>query len=91
MERIRFGLLDRLRMWLIATRFSCGLLRAGALRGDRLLPVGVHALVRVQVRAVGGQVRHLDLGPVLGQLWDLSALAPNLAPRRAGRGSPTPP
>ena len=33
MERIRFGLLERLRMWLIVARFSCCLLRAGALRG----------------------------------------------------------
>src|SRR5215213_11993986 len=30
--------------------------------GDRLLEVGVHALVRVQFRAVRGQVGHLDLG-----------------------------
>src|SRR5215217_2846523 len=35
--------------------------------GDRLLEVGVHALVRVQFRAVRGQVEHLDLGPVRGQ------------------------
>ena len=37
MERIRFGLLDRLRMWLIVARLSCCLLRAGALRGTACL------------------------------------------------------
>ena len=33
MARIRLGLLDRLRMWLMAARFSCCLPRAGASRG----------------------------------------------------------
>ena len=44
------------------------LLAAGrCLAGDRLLRVGVHALVRIELGAVGGQVDDLDLGPVLGQ------------------------
>ena len=33
MERIRFGILESLRMWPIAARLSCCSLRAGALRG----------------------------------------------------------
>ena len=35
--------------------------------GDRLLEVGVHALVRVQLRTVCGEVEDLDLRAVLGQ------------------------
>src|SRR3712207_9106709 len=35
--------------------------------GDRLLEVGVHALVRVQLRTVCGEVEALDLRAVLGQ------------------------
>src|SRR5919206_4137779 len=34
---------------------------------ERLLQVGVDALVRIELRAVGWQVVHLDLRAVLGQ------------------------
>src|SRR4028119_2055112 len=72
MARIRCGRLDRLRMWLIAVRFSRCLLRAGALRGTACLrsawapSSGFGALPR-RLRAVRGQVVDLDLRPVLGQ------------------------
>ena len=73
MERIRCGRLARLRMWLIAARFSCGLLGAGALRGTTCLrsaftpSSGLSPLVRVEIRTVRREVVHLVL----------SELAPN--------------
>ena len=37
------------------------------LAGNRLLEVGMYALVRVEIGTVWGQVVDLDVGPVLGQ------------------------
>lgn len=40
---------------------------APALAGDRLLQVAVASFIKVQLRAVAGQVEHLDLGLAPGQ------------------------
>ena len=63
---------------------------------DRLLQVGVHALVRIQFRTVRWQVDDLDLGPVLGQppANGTIGLAPDRVPsksRRCPRPFPAPP
>ena len=47
MERIRCGRFERLRMWLIAARFSCSLLRAGALRGTACLRSAFRSCTRL--------------------------------------------
>src|SRR3712207_6007069 len=53
----------------VADRGSLQLLLAARRRlaRDRLLEVGMDALVRVQLRTVRGQVEHLDLRAALGQ------------------------
>src|SRR4051812_14128495 len=64
----------------VADRRSLQLLLAARRRlaGDHLLEVGVHALVRIEVGTVWGQVVYLDLGTVLGQpvLYQSGAMHP---------------